>query len=283
MTTASEEGFVWHTTRQLELSADRALLVESLIPDHKLLRRLTHVGGHCVPDLTVLARRFHSRYRIVGEAALLLTSRKTRLTCHHPMRVASLGVERLCRALAFADTALPSDKLSVDERNATSAAAAALLKPLAAGVVWAASVPQQAIASPLAIEHWVALQALQGNDDIVLMHLRRQEAYQLTRFLLQPGLEEVDLKALARRYGLSYSQFRMLCKRTLGGAAKAQRNRWRAGRALLSMILDGDSVIDAAVAHGYASASHISSEIKREFGRSPSHFVQAHRFLHVGK
>jgi AraC-like DNA-binding protein len=271
----NDDMLSWRTTHELELSADYALLVESLVDDDQMIRQLTRVGGHELPDVSVLTRRYRNAFRIGGPSALLVTRSKTRLRCHHKMRVAPLRIERLCRSLAIADLAM----------NACPAAAALLPSPTAAvsagqgdrhaAVVWAASLPVQALVTPLAVEHWIALEALRpsaaGAD--VLDHLRRQEPYELTRFLLQAELDAVDLKVLARRYGLSYSQFRMLCKRTLGASAKSELNRWRAGRALLGLLLNGDSVIDAAVANGYASASHISTDIKREFGIAPSHFI----------
>jgi len=271
----NDDMLSWRTTHELELSADYALLVESLVDDDQLIRQLTHVGGHEVPDVSVLTRRYRNAFRIGGPSALLVTRSKTRLRCHHTMRVAPLRIERLCRSLAIADLAL----------NACTPPPVLLASPMAmctthgdkhAAVVWAASLPVQALVTPLAVEHWIALEALrpsEGGAD-VLDHLRRQEPYELTRFLLQAELDAVDLKVLARRYGLSYSQFRMLCKRTLGASAKSELNRWRAGRALLGLLLNGDSVIDAAVANGYASASHISTDIKREFGIAPSHFIR---------
>lgn len=268
----------WMTTRDIELGADQVLLVGSLPSDKSWLRRLTHVSGRPIPDLSVSGRRLRTSLRMDGGAALLLTSRKTHLVCHQAMRVASMGVERLCRALAFADAAL--DLTSEASQLGGSAA------PRASGekqedTIWVADLPLRAVATPLALEHWIALQALQRNQacEALLGHLRRQEPYHLTCYLLRPESDSVDLVELAHRYGLSYSQFRKLCKRALGFSVKAQRNRWRAAKALLGLILNGHSVLDAAMAHGYASASHISADIRREFGVSPSTFAHAHRLL----
>lgn len=269
----------WLTTRDFELSADQVLLVESLPSNTPWLRRLTHVDGHPIPDLTLFGRRLRASLRMDGGAALLLTGRKTRLTCHHAMRVAPLGVERLCRSLAFADAAL---EVNPEARHPGAAAAQRTCgEKQESDTIWVADLPLRAVAAPLAVEHWIALQALQRSEESseLLWYLRRQESYHLTCYLLQPESESADLVDLAARYGLSYSQFRKLCKRTLGASAKAQRNRWRAARALLGLILNEHSVLDAAVANGYASASHISADIRREFGVTPSTFIHAHRTL----
>lgn len=99
--------------------------------------------------------------------------------------------------------------------------------------------------------------------------LRRMECYLLVRFLLSHSNDGESLGVLAKRYGVSYSHFRRLCHRALGGPVKAELKSWRMARSLLDITNGGGSVTEVALKHGYASASHFSSDVRGRVGVSP--------------
>lgn len=100
--------------------------------------------------------------------------------------------------------------------------------------------------------------------------LRRTEHYSLIRFLLSQTVDGENLHVLGERYGVSYSHFRRLCQRALGGATKTELRAWRLARALLDPAA-GNSFTDVALKYGYASSSHFSNEVKEVLGVSPRH------------
>lgn len=97
--------------------------------------------------------------------------------------------------------------------------------------------------------------------------LRRTEIYSMVSFLLQQGQGE-NLAALSERYGISAGHFRRIFRASLGDSPKATLKGWRLASAVLDVIERRQSVTDVAMAHGYASPSHFSSEVKKLTGLS---------------
>lgn len=161
---------------------------------------------------------------------------------------------RLCRMMAFLDAALP----------------VAPGRPASRSTFCVQEIPEKiGVDGPSATEHWLTLEIMQGNDNALVHHLRRLEAYTLIAYLLQAPGNSAHLNELCVRYGLSYSHFRRLCHRALGCPVKPQLREWRAARTMLDLMITEYPVLAIALENGYASASHISKEIKQLFGITP--------------
>jgi len=104
--------------------------------------------------------------------------------------------------------------------------------------------------------------------------LRRTEAYSMVSFLLQEGRGE-KLGALSERYGISAGHFRRMFRASLGSSPKSDLNDWRLAEAILAVIERRHSVTEVAMAHGFASPSHFSSEVKKSLGLSLTHLFDA--------
>ncbi|SUA90054.1 helix-turn-helix domain-containing protein [Pandoraea pulmonicola] len=128
--------------------------------------------------------------------------------------------------------------------------------------------------------HWLMLEVMQGTPgNALLHHLRAQESYALTKYLIQSPGDYAHLNELCVNYGLSYTQFRRLCRRPLGHATKARLRSWRAARTVLEIIESDRTIFDIAVANGYTSASHVSNDIKQIFGFTPKTARNARHLL----
>ena len=128
------------------------------------------------------------------------------------------------------------------------------------------------VRSHTALERWYIAQAMGGCPDYQAFAdvLRHRESYGLVRFLLEQGTRSEKLTDLARRYGVSVSHFRRLCRQALGSATKPALRSWRTARALLNMSLQDGSLTDVALEFGFASSSHFSKEIRELVGFTPS-------------
>lgn len=100
--------------------------------------------------------------------------------------------------------------------------------------------------------------------------LRRTEAYSMVSFLLQEGQGE-KVETLSARYGVSSGHFRRIFRASLGSSPKSSLNDWRLAKAVLAFIERQQSITDVAMAHGYASPSHFSNEVKKTLGLSLTH------------
>ncbi|AZC51703.1 Type III secretion thermoregulatory protein (LcrF,VirF) [Pseudomonas chlororaphis subsp. piscium] len=129
------------------------------------------------------------------------------------------------------------------------------------------------------LESWYLALALQGHGayQAFAHRLRSSESYQLLSFLLEQGSRSEKLQDLARRYGVSVSHFRRLCRQALGGRAKSELRGWRMARALLSMTEGVSSITEVALEFGYASSSHFSKEIRELVGVTPSSLIDITR------
>ena len=69
------------------------------------------------------------------------------------------------------------------------------------------------------IENWFLSQMITEPEQMLAISalLRRLESYALVRFLLTERAEKKNLRELAQSYGISYTHFRRLCNRALGG------------------------------------------------------------------
>ena len=106
--------------------------------------------------------------------------------------------------------------------------------------------------------------------------LRRTEAYSMVSFLLQEGQGE-KVEDLSARYGISAGHFRRLFRAALGGSPKSALKDWRLAKAVLAVIERQHSVTEVAMAHGFASPSHFSSEVKKSLGLSLTHLFDAQK------
>jgi AraC-like DNA-binding protein len=121
-------------------------------------------------------------------------------------------------------------------------------------------------------EYWFLSQLLGASPvlDDLLAVLRRRESYWLIRFLLQHSESSYNMRELGKRYGVSYSHFRRLCRTALGGNVKTELRLWRMARSLLEFTDGQESLTQLAMKHGYASSSHFSNETKVLIGVSPN-------------
>lgn len=197
------------------------------------------------------ARKF-STTLATGTYVVLSQERATaQLPAHRACDVMDEG--DLCCILAFVDAAIGSPSAKSDHRG-----------------VCVQSVPEDALVSTEALGHWVTLAVMQGNaDNPLLDHLRRRESYALAGYLMQTPGDGAHLNELCEVYGLSYSHFRRLCRRSLGNAIKSRLRSWRAARTVLDIIDRKQTILQIAVSNGYTSASHVSTDIKQLFGFTP--------------
>jgi len=200
-------------------------------------------------------RAHHTGIATIGAESVVIASAQrvtASLMTHRNHEVMEEG--DLCCILAFVDTALHPVK---DSQSA----------PVE---LCCQSVPVEAISSAAQLGHWLTLQVMQGDaNNELLHHLRRQESYALASYLLKSPLNGAHLNELCVKYGLSYTHFRRLCRRSLGGAIKARLRAWRAARTVLDIIDSDQSILEIAVDNGYTSASHVSTDIKQLFGFTP--------------
>ncbi|WP_332262066.1 helix-turn-helix domain-containing protein [Pseudomonas alkylphenolica] len=134
------------------------------------------------------------------------------------------------------------------------------------------SVPRAMARDAQRLEPWYIHQALGANADYerFAVALRSSEEYRLVHYLLEQGGRQDSLQMLARRYGVSVSHFRRLCRQALGGATKPALRDWRVARALLEVIREGRSLTEVAQNQGYCSSSHLSRDVRELLGVAPS-------------
>lgn len=113
----------------------------------------------------------------------------------------------------------------------------------------------------------------EGTIQPLLSFIRKSEEYQLISFLLRNtiGNNTIPIKTLCRMYGLSYSHFRRLCYRALGGPVKEELEKWKVMNTYLDCAEDKDSLTFHAINNGFCSSSHYSNAIKKIIGCSPRH------------
>jgi AraC-like DNA-binding protein len=145
--------------------------------------------------------------------------------------------------------------------------------------VWAQEVPEPYGRSPHTLQHWLALLLMQGRSNPLIQHLRLSESYRIASYLVQGGMGARHLKAQSRQYGVSYSYFRRLCSRALGGQVKPRLSQWRAARSALALVYGNATVLNIALENGYSCSAHISRDIKKIFGVTPSSLMKAHALL----
>jgi AraC-like DNA-binding protein len=80
----------------------------------------------------------------------------------------------------------------------------------------------------------------------------------------------VNLPALAKRVGISYSAFRHAFRKHTGFAPWQYVRHLRLAYARHRLAISADSLIDLADALGFSSPYHLSTAFRKEFGHSPS-------------
>ncbi|KVN41178.1 hypothetical protein WJ64_32685 [Burkholderia ubonensis] len=130
------------------------------------------------------------------------------------------------------------------------------------------------------VEYWFLQQALERSPCFARLEafLRGTESYWLVRFLLAQSASGDSLRALGTRYGVSASHFRRLCHSALGNSAKSELRDWRMARSMLDVVESQSSLTEVALAHGYASLSHFSSEIRNLLGIAPRKLARTSDF-----
>src|ERR1700731_4888329 len=96
-------SLAWQFTRRIEVDPDQIIIVESLLPDCDLLRSLIRIGDHDLCDVSMNGHRYQGALRLTSRSMMVLVDRRMRMTFHHPMRVALMHADVLCRALALID------------------------------------------------------------------------------------------------------------------------------------------------------------------------------------
>ncbi len=123
------------------------------------------------------------------------------------------------------------------------------------------------------LKKWLMYNNLKKEKTIqqLLNFIRKSEEYQLVSFLLKNtiGNNTIPIKNLCRTYGLSYSHFRRLCYKALGGPVKEELEKWKVMNAYLDCVEDKDSLTFHAINNGFSSSSHFSNAIKKFIGYSP--------------
>lgn len=191
-----------------------------------------------------------------------------------------LDVNPLCGLLAFIDLA----KEERDLLNTNHSATANSNKTLATVVKhgsrsWRVIPIEKSIFDqPEKLSNFLIESAL-GNESSIDFSgaLRRLEPYGLIHYLAKFGTHKASLNELCVAYGLSYSHFRRLCRKTLGDSIKTQLRQWRAVRAVFTLLDRNLTISDVAYEQGYASPSHITKEIKRVFGMTPTELLNIGR------
>lgn len=121
------------------------------------------------------------------------------------------------------------------------------------------------------VEYWYINQVYQGATSLepIITFLRSTESYLLVSFLIQESNSNVsNIESLSKKYGLSSSYFRQLCRQVLGNSLKRQFCDWRLMCTLIDMIKSELSMTDAACKAGYSSLSHFCKDVKNTLGSS---------------
>jgi len=135
--------------------------------------------------------------------------------------------------------------------------------------------PKNACEDDSSLRRWLAYSVLvdcpQARD--MLGWLRIREAYTLVGYLLMRHVDSrTRIADICKEYGLSSSHFRKTCKRLTGCSAKSILMECRSVHALVDILTTDRCVLNIGMVNGYATASHISNEIQKRFGSSPSDF-----------
>jgi AraC-like DNA-binding protein len=199
----------------------------------------------------------------LGSGSLIVGARrKVALSAAIARHCERVDESALCCLLAFLDPVFP--RVSGCNRQ---------------NPVWMQEVPEVYGRSTHTLQHWLALLVMQGRSNPLLQHLRFSESYRIASYLVQGGVGTRHLKAQSRQYGVSYSYFRRLCSRALGGQVKPRLSQWRAARAAVALVYGNATVLNIALENGYSCSAHISRDIKKNFGVTPSSLMKAHALL----
>lgn len=262
-------SFDWQMKRHITLNTKECVLIKPLVNSENWFQSLTRVSGRPLHHLTVVGRKAKSAIRLNQQALLIVADRKVAFTCHLPFYMAAINLDLLCSHLAFTDASMTNTQLkkTVPEKKKLPA-------------VISTDIPQLALKNFQTLEQWLSLIVLKQNNQIsdLLQFLRSKEIYQFVQFLMAVDVQTLNLEQLAKQYGLSYSQFCKLGKRAFSMPIRNRLNEWRAAKSILSLIENDNNILEVALENGYSSASHISSDIKRTFGVSPSVFNKTSLF-----
>lgn len=122
--------------------------------------------------------------------------------------------------------------------------------------------------------------------EILFSFVRNLETYWIANFLLSQVMNQEKecctqkIYHASKIYGVSESYFRKLCHHAFTRGPKKQLRIWRAAHSALQLIEKDNSIATIAGDNGYASSSHLSSEIKSFFGITPREFKKLEGLLH---
>ena len=191
----------------------------------------------------------------------------TRLSAAAPIRNRPVPAEPLCRLLACADVALRGTSLQ-------SQPAARPQNHAVARAQWSD------LDTERGAHAWLLRCITSGTEGPLLAWLRTREAYGLVRHLFESVSHMNSVRESSESYGLSYSYYRKLGRAALGTSVKAQLKQWRVARSVLEIVTARDKgLATIAQDNGYASSSHISTEIKNTLGHPPRTFARARSVL----
>ncbi|PJG60110.1 AraC family transcriptional regulator InvF [Aeromonas cavernicola] len=215
---------------------------------------LLQVEDDCTLQLEFSCDCAVTSWEVNGSWLLLLDSVNVRVV-NGDLPIRSLRLETLSKLLAFIDEASNTSVFETDRPT---------WSPLQLHDV-------SILGDKKRCEHWFLQQILAPKQEFrnLLALLRLSESYWLVRFLLAQSTCDNTVQELGKRYGVSYSHFRRLCRHALGSAAKAQLRDWRMARSLLDVVEGQENLTQVAIKHGYASSSHFSNEVRELLGVSP--------------
>jgi len=96
-----------------------------------------------------------------------------------------------------------------------------------------------------------------------------RQIYSVMRYVQEKYAGDIDEKALAKSYGISYSYFSRSFKQVTGMTFKNYLNRTRIGKAEQLLALEHCSVSEAATACGYNSISYFINVYRSIMGKTP--------------
>lgn len=244
-------------------------LSTSSYPDHEIgtgTLLLAHAGHPCDATLHSARKTWVQTLHLPGETVIIGAHRRGQLRLASTRDVTPLNESALTAILAFVDIAL-GRPINAPEDTAFPTRHA-FFEPF----------PLKTL-DEKPLQNWLLLKAVRGEPCALLHYLRAHEPYLLTRYLLESPTNLHKVAALCKKYGLSYTQFRRLCIRALGGSLKEKLRSWRGARCVLQLLEKRLSILDVAIEHGYVSNSHICKDLKELFGVTPSIIMKGKSLL----
>lgn len=114
--------------------------------------------------------------------------------------------------------------------------------------------------------------AVVGAQDDILNPEDITALYQLKQFLQEAYAEKLQLKSLAKRFGLNQYKLKYGFRKLFDTPVIAYQNQLRLAAAKKMLQTTETPIVEIAEAVGYRQANNFSAAFKREFGITPSNF-----------